>query len=150
MPRLVAKNPAYRKHRASGQTLVMIAGLALGICRSGQMFRYGMPDFRDLRRIGNFDGILPAVTYDAPGNATTKCDICVQARDNHLTIIMNGEKSFDRAMTGWSLGHTSTWFAGPYWYGLGVVDWYGQTTISRAEVTEISGLGEVMDETGST
>jgi hypothetical protein len=120
-------------------------GLALGVCYLGDTFGCGMPDWKDYHGIGTFQGILSSVRYNVLPDAAEHCDVCVQVRTDRLTILINGQKSFDRAMSQWNFQDIPSWFAGPYRQGLGVVDWYGQTTISKAEVTEMTGIGEILN-----
>jgi hypothetical protein len=118
-------------------------GIELGVCRLDHVFGCGMPDLRDVAANGNFFG-LEESRYPAPAGAATHCDVCVQVRNDRLTIIINGEKAFDHPMATWEFGKTPGWFAGPEAFGLGLIDWWGRTTITKAEVREISGPGKVL------
>jgi hypothetical protein len=108
-----------------------------------------MPDYQDCRGIGTFQGILNSTRYNAPEDAMVHCDVWVAVRADRLTITINGQKSFDRVMPQWSFQDIPSWFSGPFRQGLGVVDWYGKTTISKAEVTEMTGIGEILNSEAS-
>jgi hypothetical protein len=121
-------------------------GVALGVCRlADDMFGCGMP-CQEHPESADVDGLqgMDSIRYRAPADAVTHCDVCVQVRNDHLTVIINGEKSVDQPMATWEFSKTPEWFSGPR-SGLSLIDWYGRTTITKAEVTEISGSGQVLD-----
>jgi hypothetical protein len=120
-------------------------GLDLGVCRlDAGVFKCGMQCGKDLdANIGGLRG-LESIRYRAPSDAVTHCDVCVQVRNDRLTVIINGEKSFDHPMATWEFGETPDWLSGPKGFGLSVTDWWGRTTITKAEVTDISGPGKVL------
>jgi hypothetical protein len=121
-------------------------GIGVAICHLGDVFDCSMPTARDSVGTGTFYGVLDSVKFDAPPSAATHCDVIVQIRAARLTVVINGEKCFDRQMPSWELSRQPDWLNGPGRYGLGVADRYGRTTITKAEVTEITGVGEVLDE----
>jgi hypothetical protein len=119
-------------------------GLGLSVCRLGGAFHIGLPcqrgpgiDFHGLRA-------LESVQYRVSGYAISHCDVCVQVRDDRLTVIINGETITDHPMTEWEFAKTPDQLVGPQRFGLGFIDWWGRTTITKAEVIQISGPGEVL------
>jgi len=120
-------------------------GIQLALSRLGGTFGCEMPDYQNSRGMGTFAGIMDSVKYDAPEGAMDHCDVCIQVRDHHLKITINGDRCFDREMSSWDFDETPWLLVGPSG-GLGVVDRDGKTSISEAEVVEVSGVGEVLSQ----
>jgi len=120
-------------------------GFELAICDSGKMLGCGMPNLKQSPTQGSLEGMRASATFDAPADAAAHCDLIVRVRTHRLTIIINGQKSFDQPVQASDFDQTPARLSGAERYGLGMIDWYGSTTITKAQVTEISGVGEVLD-----
>ena len=116
-------------------------GMELGICQLGHQFGCGMPNAHTPDHC-NLNGLTEPLVYDAPKDAVTVCDVVVRVRAARLVVIINGQESIDRPIEPSDFTKPPAWWDGPDKFGLGIIDWYGQMNITRAEVTELSGAGE--------
>jgi hypothetical protein len=114
-------------------------GTGLILTHKGKIFMCGLPNPK-LHRV---EVAAPAGVKEdqlfatLPPQTANGCEICIQFRNDRITVIVDGKTQVNYQASDWKPGERPSFLdADPV--ALGVVLWYGRIEISKAQVTEIN------------
>lgn len=84
-----------------------------------------------------------------PASTANGCNVCVQVRNNRITVIVDEKKVINYLGDNWHTAAPSPAVA-PEPVRLGVLVWWGRILVTKAQVTEIAGSASDGPSTGAT
>jgi hypothetical protein len=114
-------------------------GTGLILTHNGKIFMCGLPNPKLHRvEVAAPVGVKQDQLFATlPPGTANGCEICIQVRNDRITVIVDGKTQVNYQASDWTPGeHPNFLEANPV--ALGVVLWYGRIEISKAQVTEIN------------